>query len=136
MWYKLGAFILKNRLPLLIFVVSATVFMGYQASKVQLSYEFSRAIPVDNPKYLDYQNFKEKFGQDGSTMVIGIETKDFYATTIFNEVALLHQNLKNVNGVQNILSIPEAVTLIKDSVGEKLVPQKIFLYPYLLKNFK
>ena len=105
MWYKLGAFILKNRLPLLIFVVSATVFMGYQASKVQLSYEFSRAIPVDNPKYLDYQNFKEKFGQDGSTMVIGIETKDFYATTIFNEVALLHQNLKNVNGVQNILSI-------------------------------
>ncbi len=130
MWYKLGAFILKNRLPLLIFVVSATVFMGYQASKVQLSYEFSRAIPVDNPKYLDYQNFKEKFGQDGSTMVIGIETKDFYATTIFNEVAVLHQNLKNVNGVQNILSIPEAVTLIKDSVGEKLTPQKIFSYPY------
>jgi hypothetical protein len=130
MWYKLGAFILKNRLPLLVVIVSATIFMGYEASKVQLSYEFSRAIPVDNPKYQDYQNFKEKFGQDGSTMVIGIETKDFYSTTIFNEVAVLHQNLKNVNGVQNILSIPEAVTLVKDSVEEKLVPQKIFSYPY------
>ena len=51
MWYKLAAFILKNRLTLLILIVSVTVFMAYQASKVQLSYEFTRAIPLDNPKY-------------------------------------------------------------------------------------
>jgi predicted RND superfamily exporter protein len=60
MWYKLAAFILKNRLTLLILIVSVTVFMAYQASKVQLSYEFTRAIPLDNPKYQDYQNFKIK----------------------------------------------------------------------------
>ncbi len=130
MWYKLGAFILKNRLPLLIALLLATGFMGYKASQVQLSYEFTRAIPTDNPKYQDYQAFLKKFGGDGNTLVFGIESKDFYTTKIFNEVGVLHQNLKKVNGVHNVLSIPEVVTLKKDSAGEKLVPEKIFHYPY------
>lgn len=130
MWYKLGQFILKYRLTLLIALIIATTCMGYFATQVKLSYEFTRAIPTDNIKYLEYQKFREKFGDDGNTMVFGIESKDFFSTKIFNEVANFHKNLKKVVGVTNVLSIPESVTLIKDSVGEKLVAKKIFTTPY------
>ena len=68
--------------------------MGYYASKVKLSYEFTRAIPTDNPKYKDYQSFKQKFGDDGSTLVFGIESKDFFTPKVFNAVEALHKNLK------------------------------------------
>lgn len=130
MWYKLGQFILKNRLLLLIALLITTALMGFFASKVKLSYEFTRAIPTDNIKYKDYQQFRQKFGDDGNTMVFGIESNQFFTPSIFNEVANFHKNLKQIPGVTNVLSIPEAVTLVKDSVGEKLLPQKIFNAPY------
>jgi hypothetical protein len=130
MWYKLGQFILKYRVALLVLLFAATGIMGYYASQVKLSYEFTRAIPTDNPKYKDYQYFKQKFGDDGSTLVFGIESKDFFTPKVFNAVIALHQNLKKVNGVVNVLSIPEVVTLKKDSTTEKLKPLKIFAGNY------
>lgn len=130
MWYQAGKFILKHRFPLLVLLALATGFMGWQASKVQLSYDFTRALPTDNPKYQDYQAFLKKFGGDGNTMVIGIGSEKFYNKEFFNEVADLHQRLKKVSGVTDILSIPEVVTLKNDSITKKLVPEKIFHYPY------
>jgi predicted RND superfamily exporter protein len=130
MWYKAGGFILKHRLSLLIILFAATAFMGWKASQVQLSYDFTRALPTDNPKYQEYQSFLKKFGADGSTMVIGIQANDFYSTHFFNEVGLLHQQLKKIPSVTEILSVPEVVTLRNDSAAHKLVPQRIFHYPY------
>ncbi|MBX2931711.1 MAG: MMPL family transporter [Chitinophagaceae bacterium] len=130
MWYKLGQLIVKYRLLLLIILLAVTGIMGFYATQVKLSYEFTRAIPTDNIKYKEYQQFREKFGDDGNTMVFGIESKDFFSEKIFNEVDALHQNLKKVSGVVNVLSIPQAVTLKKDTTGERLIPEKIFHAPY------
>ena len=129
-WYKLGQFILKYRVVLLIALLTATGIMGYFATQVKLSYEFTRAIPTDNIKYKDYQEFRSKFGDDGNTMVFGIESKEFFTPKVFNATEQLHKNLKTVNGVLNVLSVPEVVTLIKDSAGEKLLPQKVFSQQY------
>ncbi len=134
MWYKTGRFILKYRLPLLIVLFLLTVFMCFIASKVQLSYEFSRAIPSDNIKYKEYQDFRKKFGDDGNTMVLGIEEKNFFTPQIFNAVGALDKNLKNLAGVENVLSVPETVIFIKDTNTEKLNPKKIFAYPYTSKQ--
>jgi len=58
MWYKIGAFLLKYRLTVLIMLVLFTAFMTYKASQAKINYEFSKAIPVTNSKYIDYENFK------------------------------------------------------------------------------
>ena len=78
MWQHLAKFVLKNRLILLVLLLLSTIWMGYYASKVKLSYDFARAIPTDNPKYKEYMNFKQLFGDDGNMMVIGVQTKDFF----------------------------------------------------------
>ena len=130
MWYKAGKFILQQRLVLLTVLFAATLFMGWKASHVQLGYDFTKALPTDNPKYVEYQAFLKKFGADGNTMVIGIESDKFYTTSFFNELGQLHQHLKSVNGVTEILSIPEVVNLVNDSANHKLLPVKIFNYPF------
>jgi predicted RND superfamily exporter protein len=129
MWNQLAHFILKYKLPLLVILLGLTVWMGIEASKVQMSYEFSKAIPTDNPKYQDYLGFKQKFGDDGNTMVLGFETSQLYTTPVFNAIALLQQQLKKVAGVDDILSIPEASALVKAD-STKLSFVKIFHYPY------
>ena len=130
MWTSLARFVLKNRLPVLIFLLLSTIVMGYFASQVKMSYEFAKAIPTDNPKYREYQEFRKKFGDDGNTMVIGFGSDKFFDVNFFNSYTLLSQQLKKVEGVNGVLSIPEAVTLTKDSATEKLRPVPIFKSSY------
>ena len=126
MWRSLAKFVIKNRFVLLAFLLLSTAAMGYFASKVKLSYEFSKAIPTDNPKYVDYLNFKNKFGDDGNLLVVGITTKALFRLSNFKLYQQLQQNLKSVAGVEDILSVPGAFTLVKNTETEKLNAVKIF----------
>src|SRR5688572_1556540 len=126
MWRKTGQFILANRIPLLIVLIVSTALMGFFASKVQLSYEFTRAIPVNHPANKTYQAFKQKYGQDGSLLVIGIQTKDLFNEKVFNNYAELVRDLKKVNGVTDIISVPSAINLVKQPETEKLIATNLF----------
>ncbi len=120
MWHKIAAFIIKYRIALLITLLASTAIMGYFASQVKISYEFTSAVPTDNPKYVEYQNFRKQFGEDGNLMVIGVQTKDFFSTGFFNDYAVLAKQVAKVHSVENVLSIPGAITLLKDTVTQKL----------------
>ena len=126
MWEQLAKFVLKNRIYLLSFLFISTAVMGYFASKVKLSYEFTKAIPTDNPKYQDYLSFKDKFGDDGNMLVIGIETDSLFNLEKFKAYQKLNTQLKAVPKVDDILSIPTAVRLKKDTASENLLAQRIF----------
>jgi predicted RND superfamily exporter protein len=126
MWQSLGQSILKHRLILLLILLSLTGFMVYHASKVELSYEFARAIPTDHPKFKAYQEFKKKFGEDGNLLVVGVQTDRLFNEKIFNNYISLQQDLKKITGVEDIFCIPSAVNLVRDSATEKLKAQTIF----------
>jgi predicted RND superfamily exporter protein len=126
MWQRLGALVVKFRLILLIILFAATGLMGYFASQVKLSYEFARAIPTDNPKYQAYVAFKQKFGDDGNLLVVGVQTDKLFDLPVFKNYAQLHKDLKKVSDVEDVLSIPSSINLVKDSVSERLNAVKIF----------
>lgn len=126
MWKKLGESILRYRALWLSLLLLLTVFMGWQASQVKLSYDSAKAIPTDNPHYLVYQDFKKKFGEDGNLLVIGIQTDKLFTEPVFNDYAALHRQLKGVKGVEDILSIPAAVNLVKNAETEKLQAVPLF----------
>ncbi len=126
MWQRLGAWVIKNRVVLLIILVISTSIMGYFASQVKLSYEFSKAIPTDNAKYVAYQAFKQKFGDDGNLLVIGIKTDKLFELNTFKAYQTLQTNLKKISNVEDVLSIPTAINLQKDELTEQLSTYKIF----------
>ncbi|HMR82330.1 MAG TPA: efflux RND transporter permease subunit, partial [Niabella sp.] len=126
MWEKLGKAVLKYRFILLTILIAATILSGYQATKVQLGYEFTKAIPTNHPVNIAYQEFKKKYGEDGNMLIIGIQTDQLFTEKIFNQYVDLQNNLKKIPGVLDILSVPGAVTLVKDPASEKLQAKKIF----------
>lgn len=126
MWHRLGQFILKNRVPFVVVLVLFTGVMTYWASKVQLSYEFSRAIPTNHPASVTYREFKKKFGEDGNLFVIGIQSKDLFTEKLFNQYALLQSGLKKVNGVEDVIGLASAINLVKNPESEKLNASLIF----------
>lgn len=126
MWRKTGQFLLSYRWPLLILLFAITALMTWWASKVELSYEFSRAIPANHPANITYQAFKKKYGQDGNLLVIGIKTPDFFNAKLFNDYAELHRAIKKVTAVTDVISAPSAVNLVKSYETEKLNAVPIF----------
>ena len=134
MWYRLGKFILKYKIILLFILLASTAWMGFKGSHVQIGYDFAKAIPVDNPKYKDFLAFKKKFGDDGNTMVLGIETDKLYTPTVFNALSTLQKDLKTVSGVEDIMGIPEIAALVKEDSTEKLSFKKIFHAPVQIKK--
>ena len=139
MWQNLGQFIVRNKVASLVVLGLCTLVMGYFAIQIKLSYEFTKAIPEDNPKFIIYKNFVNKFGVDGTTVVVGFQTDSMYTKSVFNAVYNLHQSLKQIPGTTEVLSMPFAYTIVKDSVQSKFIPKRIFNAPYdndsiLLKN--
>ena len=126
MWEKIARFILRSRWMLLILLLALTGLMGYHASKVQMSYEFARAIPTDNPKYQAYQAFRSQFGEDGNLMAIGIQTDKLFQAQVFNDYAALAKEIRVVPAVEDVLSVPAATNLVKDTANEKLNAVPVF----------
>jgi uncharacterized protein len=126
MWKRLAKFVLQNRLLLLILLFFATAVMAFFASKIKLSYEFSKAIPTDNPKYEDYLSFKKKFGDDGNVLVVGVQTDQFFNQRNFEAFRKLNSELKKVPHVEDVLSVANAINLLKDTVSQKLIATPVF----------
>jgi predicted RND superfamily exporter protein len=126
MWHSTGKFILRNGHWLLALLLAITIFMGWQASKVSLSYEFSKAIPTDNPKYVAYQAFRQEFGDDGNLLVIGLQTDSLFQQSFFNRYSHLEQRLKKLRGVEGVVAVPSSINLIKNYAEEKFDVRKLF----------
>lgn len=126
MWQRLGQWVIRHRLVLLILLGLSTIVMGYFASKVKLSYEFSKAIPTDNPRYKDYQFFRSLFGDDGNMMVIGVQTNAFFELGNYQAYKRMQDDIRKVKSVEDIISVPGSVMLLKDSATETLQAKRVF----------
>jgi hypothetical protein len=126
MWNFLGDRILRYGYVLLAIILGITVWLGFEASKVKLSYEFSRAIPTDHPKYIAYQDFRKKFGEDGNLMVVGVQTDSFFKQDFFRDYVALNRDIKKVSSVEDVVSVPSAINLVRAAESETLQAIPVF----------
>ena len=127
MWESIARLVLKFRLVWLIVLLSLTGYMAYRASRVQLSYDFTKTIPTDNPKYRAYQEFRQRFGEDGNVLVVGMQTDKFFQLDLFSDYITFTEALKKVPGVDDVLGISAAINLVKDTITQK--PRVVPVFP-------
>lgn len=97
--------ILRYRVATLVVLLILTGFMGFMATKVQLSYEGAKILPESDPTYAQYLRFKKQFGEDGTVMVIGFQNDRIWNQKTFGDWYELTNNVKKVEGIQEVLSI-------------------------------
>ena len=126
MWQKIGEAVLRYRLALLLSVVGITGIMAYYAAQVKMSYDFGRAIPTDHPEFQTYQSFKQKFGEDGNMLAVGLQTDKLFEWKTFNKFIALHDSLKRIRGVDDVLSPVSAINLVRNDSTGRLTAVRIF----------
>ncbi len=129
MWTKIARFILRNRLPILIILGLVTIFMGFQARKIEMSYQYAPLLPKDNPDYEEYVRFDQRFGNEGNMLVLGVQDSLFYNLEHFRLWQKLAAGIKSIEGVSSVLSASEAYDLVRDSQSKKFVVKPIFSEP-------
>jgi uncharacterized protein len=126
MWTKLADFIIKNRLLLILLIVVVTVFMGFEAKKAELNYDFAKIVPQSDPDMIDFMDFKELFGEDGSILAIGIKDSSLFTPTNFNRLKFLSDEIAALAGITNVLSLPTLPKMVKDTAAKKFDIEPIF----------
>ncbi len=129
MWVAISKFILKNRFALLIVMGLVTSFMVYKAMDTELSYAGSKVLPVNDPAFITYLEFKEKFGEDGSVMVIGVKDPKNFEPAFFNDWKQLGETIKKFKGITEVISVSRLFELQKDTVNSKFILRDVVQNP-------
>ena len=126
MWVRLSRIILRNRIFILVALGIITVFMAFQASRVEMSYEYAQLLPKKDSAYVDYQKFRELFGEEGNLIVVGVEDADFFKLAHFDRWRQLNKDLNRIDGVENLLSASSAYNLKKNAPERKFELEPVF----------
>lgn len=129
MWESFSSFILRRRIPIILFLVIVTAFLGYHSRSLKLSYEMAQVLPETDSTIITFNRFTEQFGQDGSIMVIGVKDSTLFQLDNFNEWIALSKRLDKVEGVDKVLSLSNIFYLEKDTEKKTLVPSLVFEKP-------
>jgi len=103
-----------------------TAYLGYEATKLEMSYEYGKIVPDSDPDMVFYNTFLKKFGEDGNAFIIGLDGSKLYELKNFNRFVLLCRELKSIVGITEVIAIPTARQIVRDNANEKFATQLIF----------
>ena len=126
MWEIVVRLILRNRPGILIAIALITLFMGYHARQVKLSYELAQMLPSQDPVFVDYQNFRETFGEDGNVVFLGLEDPRIFTLEHFTTWYAFSDSLRAVPGVKEVLNITNVPEMLRDDEARSFVMEPVF----------
>ena len=140
-WEKLARIILKNRIIILVILSALTIFLGYQWKNLSMTYTEANLLPKDHIVNKQYQQFLDKFGEEGNLVVIGFQDPKFFTPKNYAAWNELMTGLKNSKEVDLVVSLNDLKKLEKDTVNEKFVltpfiDQQKALNPEYLKKIQ
>ncbi|PLX04492.1 MAG: transporter [Marinilabiliales bacterium] len=131
MWTIIVRTILRNRVIILSLLGLFTLFMGWNARKVSLSYEFAHLLPETDSTRIKYRLFREKFGEDGDIMLVGVDDPKLLELDNFNAWYDLAKTMDKIPGVDTVISIARIFNVVKNDSLHKLQ-----LKPIITDNVK
>lgn len=126
MWNKVAQLIIRFRLVLIILIGLITVAMGYFASKVEMSYDFARTVPPNDPDMVALMEFREQFGEDGNIIAVGLKDSAIYTLKNFEAFRDLTHETRKLTGVNEVIALPALKLILKDTANVRFYLAPIF----------
>ena len=122
----LALFILRKRHTLVVLLLLSTGFMGWQARKAQVTYALENIVSPTDPDLVYFEHFRATFGDDGTTLVIGLADPRVYHLTEFTALNRLSQALARVPGVSRVLALPTLPLLHHEADARQFISRPLF----------
>lgn len=123
-WEGVARIILKNRIAILTGIVALTVFLALQWKNLGMTYTEANLLPKKHIANRQYQEFLDRFGEEGNLVVIGVKDDAFFTPKSYAAWNEMMSGLKKNKDVDLVVSLNDLKKLQKDTIAEKfdLVP--------------
>jgi predicted RND superfamily exporter protein len=120
-WEGVARIILRNRIIILIIILLLTLFFANQWQNMRFTYTEANLLPDDHPINKEYNEFLDKFGEEGNLIVIGVKDPTFYTVKNLNAWNRLSDTLKTFSEVESVVSIRDLQKLLRDDMLERFI---------------
>lgn len=112
-WNSIARLILRNREIILGLIIFITIAFATQWKHMQFTHTEANLLPDDHPVNEQYNQFLDKFGEEGNLVIIGVKNKNLSSYKQFNAWNALADSLATFKEVDLVLSTASLPNLIK-----------------------
>lgn len=125
MWSKIADYILKHRILNLTVVFFLLIFLGLRAFNVKMGHNIVNTLPENDTIMVCYRQFLEKYGQDGTSIFIGIQDDSLFELSHFQDYYDFNEKIRSIKGVDECLFVTRIYNLKKDDSIKKFVLEQV-----------
>ncbi len=118
-WGSVARLILRNRILLLVAIVATTFFLSTQWGNIRFSFTEANLLPDNHPFNTFYENFLDRFGEEGNMVVIAIQDKQFFTPEKLHAWKTLGDSLAASPSIAYVVGISE-LTQLKRNTKKRL----------------
>ena len=132
-WEKISKIILKNRVLIVLSLLTATYFFTTHWDNIRFTYTEANLLPATHPENIKYKSFTDKFGEEGNLIVISVKDSTLFTIEKLNAWNELSHSFKDHKDVSTVIAFGDLQKLkknkssrqfyiepfIKDSISEE-----------------
>ena len=103
-WNSIARLILRNRIIIIVLIVTATFLLSTQWKNMRFSYTEANLMPDDHPVNIGYKDFLNKFGEEGNLILLGVQDSTLFTPDKFKAWNELTKKLSSYPEVDQIIS--------------------------------
>ncbi len=103
-WNSIARLILRNRIIIIILISVATFLLSTQWKNMRFSYTEANLMPYDHPVNVQYDDFLNKFGEEGNLILLGVQDSAIFTPEKFKAWNELTRKLTSYPEVDHIIS--------------------------------
>jgi len=103
-WNSIASLILRNRIVIIIIITIATFLLSTQWKNMRFSYTEANLMPDDHPVNVNYNDFLDKFGEEGNLILLGVQDSALFTPEKFKAWNDLTSKLTEYPEVDQIIS--------------------------------
>ena len=112
-WNSIARLILRNRVIILLLIVATTVFFSTQWKNMRFSYTEANLLPDDHEDNIAYNEFLDKFGEEGNVVLLGVKDSTLFKPENFQAWKELTKKLEAYPAVDYAISVSNLQQLKK-----------------------
>ncbi len=100
-------FVIRNRIIVIVLLILATFFFGYNVTKIRLNADFSTYLKQDDPLVKEYNHIGEMFAGK-SLVMVPIESENvfsFQRLSLMKKLTDAYKNLPSISYVASLTSV-------------------------------
>ena len=130
MWNKIADYIMNHRVLNLVIASVLLLFLGLNAFTIKMGHDLANTLPETDSTMVVYRQFLDTYGEDGRAIFIGMVEDNLFDLPNFQDYYDLNENIRQINGVTECLSVTRVYNLVKnDSIKKFQLSQVVSRRP-------